>query len=80
MRDNLKSIKEIAEMIGKPPKAVDAWARYHIINPQGRDLKDNKTRLFDPAPFLAHYNEGAKPAPTTVGIPDGYPMSVWMIS
>lgn len=72
MRDHTRTIKEIAEMVGRKPKAVDACARYYKIAPEGIDLKDNKTRLFDPAPFLAYFNDGTKPAPETaaIDIPD----------
>lgn len=68
MRDNLRTIKEIAEMVGQAPKAVDAWARYNKIEPQGLDLQDNKTRLFDPAPFVAHYCTNI--ASAAIDIPD----------
>lgn len=68
MRDHTRTIKEIAEMVGQAPKAVDAWARYNKIAPEGLDLQDNKSRLFDPAPFVAHYCPEL--VPKVINIPD----------
>lgn len=68
MRDHTRTIKEIAEMVGQAPKAVDAWARYNKIAPEGLDLQDNKSRLFDPTPFVAHYCPEL--VPKAINIPD----------